>query len=881
MSKFENEPGPASATAGAAGAPSLISPLSELGDLAAPASDPADPTSAAAAPPSIDREAVLGTLRQSADLRGLKATEIVVRLRGDQKTRHRIRRLIGELIEDGVIERGPGGRYSIVGWQPAPVADPVASAPAPGPSRVTPAAGVSGRILVHPAGYGFVERDDGDDNIFIAARFRGGALDRDRVQVQTWLGYRGPEGRVVAVLQRGRARLTGTLRSTGGAIVLEPDDPRISGPVPLSGKVDAAQLGQAVVAEITDYPSTPEESVRARVLRVIGDPDDPRTEVQKILECDDIPSAFPAAVVAESEQAPQEVTASELEDRADLRHLPLLTIDPETARDFDDAVCLEDGPRPGITRLWVAVADVSHYVQAGTALDREAERRGVSVYLPDRAIPMLPHPLSSGICSLNPEVDRLAMVARLDIIASGEVIGEEFQAAVIRSHARLEYGGVAAALAGDLRGSRARYEPYLPALRAMMDLAERLRAVRQRRGSLDFDLPEAQVVLDQDDPRRVRTVRRSRADPAVKQAYMMVEDFMLAANEAAARFFSSRGLGTLWRVHAPPRLESLERLAELARSFAIQLDPKDAQSPKGLREFLTLVRGRPIERALSYLMLRSLKQAAYAVDNVGHFGLAAPEYLHFTSPIRRYPDLIVHRLMKQQLRREGRPAGQIDEAPPPLADELQLWARDSSMHERRAMEVERAVVDMYRVFVMRDRIGDELDGTISGVTALGLFVAIASFVHVTSAAAQELPDVIRVVVPLAAGSSLDSRARMIADVLGKRLQRRVLVENRPGAGGSVGTLYVARGVALLMTNGLTYNNLGGRADLASRPQKEAPSLLILSMSDGQPHSSNKIEPFRTLLEQEARIRVEWLFALEFAGVFSCAACITYAVLSRH
>lgn len=722
MSKFENDLGPA--TAGAA--PAL---LPSLPDHATPASDPADPadptpTAANPAGPVIDREALLSTLRQSADLRGLKATEIVVRLRGDQKTRHRIRRLIGELVEDGVIERGPGGRYSIVGWQPAASAAPAIVTAPPGPSRVTPATGVVGRILVHPAGYGFVERDDGDDNIFIAARFRGGALDRDRVQVQTWLGYRGPEGRVVAVLQRGRARLTGTLRSAGGAIVLEPDDPRISGPVPLQGRVDAADLGQAVVAEITEYPSTPEQSVRARVLRVLGDPDDTRTEVQKILECDEIPDAFPASVLAESERTAQHVLPAELHDRLDLRHLPMLTIDPETARDFDDAVCLTPGPRPHTTRLWVAVADVSHYVRSGSALDREAERRGVSVYLPDRAIPMLPHPLSSGICSLNPEVDRLAMVARLDISASGEVFAEQFQAAVIRSHARLDYGGVAAALGGDLRGSRARYEPYLPALRAMMELAERLRAVRQRRGSLDFDLPEAQVVLDEDDPRRVRTVRRSRADPAVKQAYMMVEDFMLAANEAAARFFSARGLGTLWRVHAPPRLESLERLAELARSLAVQLDPKDAQSPKGLREFLTLVRGRPIERALSYLMLRSLKQAAYAVDNVGHFGLAAPEYLHFTSPIRRYPDLIVHRLMKQQLRREGQPAGQIDEAPPPLPDELLEWARDSSVHERRAMEVERAVVDMYRVFVMRDRIGEELDGTISGVTALGLFIEV-------------------------------------------------------------------------------------------------------------------------------------------------------------
>ena len=287
-----------------------------------------------------------------------------------------------------------------------------------------------------------------------------------------------------------------------------------------------------------------------------GRRDDTRTEVQKILECDDIPDAFPADVLAAGESAPQEVPAADLQDRVDLRHLPMLTIDPETARDFDDAVCLEPGPTPHTTRLWVAVADVSHYVRGGTALDREAEApRGLGVPA-RRAIPMLPHQLSSGICSLNPEVDRAG---------HGRPPGYQPQrgggrgavhGAVIRSHARLDYGGVAAALAGDLRGVRARYEPYLPTLADMMELAGRLRKVRQSRGSLDFDLPEAQVVLDEDDPRRVRTVRRSRADPAVKQAYMMVEDFMLAANEAAARFFSSRQLGTLWRIHAPPRLEA-------------------------------------------------------------------------------------------------------------------------------------------------------------------------------------------------------------------------------------------------------------------------------------------------------------------------------------
>lgn len=666
----------------------------------------------------IEREALLAALRRATNPRGLRLFELVAELPADvdKRVRHRVRALVDELVDEGVLERTEGQRVRPVGWQPA--------APVPPPSEPLGKEAVTGVIRVHPAGYGFVVRDDGEGDVFVPARFRGGALDGDRVALATWLGHKGTEGRVAAVLSRGRAKLSGILRVEGRARFLEADDPRIPGRVALVPGTVEGKPGQAVVAEIVEYLAVPDGPLVARTVHVLGDPDDPRTEVEKIIILSELPDEFPDEVAEAAAQAPARVRLEDEIDRVDLRDRAFLTIDPETARDFDDAMCVEDGPRSGLTRLWVAIADVSHYVRPGTALDREARIRGVSVYLPHRAIPMLPSPLSAGICSLNPEVDRCAMVARMDIDAHGHVVEARFQAAVIRSRARLDYGGVAAALGGDLRGPRARYADHLPQLRRMQELAHRLRAVRDARGSLDFDIPEPVVVLDEDDPRLVRDVRRSRALPEVKEAYRLVEDFMLAANEAVARYFVERGLDTLWRIHAVPKEERLEEFAELAQSFGVVFSPEDGRSPRKVRDFLATIHGKPMERALSFLLLRSLKQAVYDVENVGHFGLAAPEYLHFTSPIRRYPDLVVHRLLKNQLRAEGLPAGGVRYVEPPPRDELERQAVESSSHERRAMEAEREVVDMYRTFLMRDRVGEEYDGTVTGVTSFGIFVEI-------------------------------------------------------------------------------------------------------------------------------------------------------------
>jgi len=582
---------------------------------------------------------------------------------------------------------------------------------------------VAGRIKVHPDGYGFVVPDDHSEDIHISARNRGSAMDSDRVEVEWWVGGRGLEGRVDKVLERGRGKITGQLEGHGNKLRFEPDDPRISAPVVVRGGI-SARPGQSVVAEIVGYPDTPDAPIEVSLLKVLGNPDDPRTEVEKTLACADISEEFPVAVAREAELAPRAVEPADFRDRTDLRAIPFTTIDPETARDFDDAVALETLPRGG-HRLWVAVADVSHYLREGTALDHEAQARGVSVYLPNRAIPMLPEVLSGKLCSLLPGEDRLAMVARIDYDRNLAIVETDFCAAVIHSHGRLDYPGVAAALAGDVRGKRKHYEPFLPTLRAMDALARRLRLRRQERGAMDLDLPQAVVELDNDDPRLVRDVRRARRDPGERHAYAMIEEFMLAANEAVGESFRDRKEDTAWRIHDVPDEEKLATFAALAERYGIKIDLTEAATPLGLAAVLKRLHGHPAEKPLSFLLLRTLKQATYDVVNVGHFGLASPAYLHFTSPIRRYPDVIVHRLLKRRLASLGKPAGgftPMANAPMPTSEVIQQAAASASFCERKAMEVEREVVDLYRAFFMRDRVGDILDGAVSGVTAFGIFV---------------------------------------------------------------------------------------------------------------------------------------------------------------
>ena len=654
----------------------------------------------------ITKEDVLSTLaKRFTDAVRFADLAMALDLKTSQQSR--LRRMLKELVEDGDVTKEGRGKYALV---------------------KTGSADVSGCIRVHPAGYGFVEREDGLGDVFVPAKFRGSAIDGDRVQLKTWEGYKGTEGKVEAVLERGRAKLTGVLIRHGIELALEPDDPRIStnfGTVWLDPGTTKGKEGQCVVVEISSYPSAEEDEIHARVVRVLGNPEEPHTEIEEILACEDIPVEFPIEVATKGKATPQEVSEIDLADRVDLRDRDFLTIDPVTARDFDDALCVEDGPNGG-SRVWIAVADVSHYVTPDDVLDREAQVRGVSVYLPDRVIPMLPFELSSGICSLNPEVDRCAMVVRLDFDPSGKKIMETgFAAAVIRSRARMDYPGVAAALGGDFRGQRERYRKWLPNLKRLSEIASNLGKARAKRGTLALHVPEPKVVLDADDPLLVRNIVQAKEDTSVRIAYSLVEEFMIAANEAVGDFFESRELSVVWRVHATPDKSRVEELVNTLESYGVRFKADEALTPRGMNSVLSKVSETSASRSLSFLALRSLKQAVYSTDNIGHFGLASERYVHFTSPIRRYPDILVHRALKAQLKKEGLPAAGAPGGSHKQS-ELAEFASIVSAHERRAMKAEREAVSMYRAYFMRDQVGEVYEGEVSGLTNFGVFVQIAS-----------------------------------------------------------------------------------------------------------------------------------------------------------
>lgn len=697
---------------------------------------------------TFDKEQVLSILGQASS-DGLKVGAVLDELEISRLEQRRMRRFLEGLIEEKYVEKVARGTYALAPGAKAKLRRSVQRASVGKPTRPTnkkvgPVKGrrsaasirakmpdassphCEGRIRVHPAGYGFVVRDDGQVDVFVPAKYRGAALDGDRVSLYTWEGFKGTEGRVEEVLARGRAKITGVLEKSGASLFVVPDDPRIAtdfGRVGVEGGPANAKLGECVVVDITHYPSDVDNRMAGHIAKVLGPPDDPRTEIQKIIICADLPYEMPEEALAQAETIHQTLQPEDFADRIDMRDKDFLTIDPETARDFDDAICIEDGPLGG-PRVWVAVADVSHYVQPGDAIDNEAQIRGVSVYLPDQVIPMLPMKVSAGICSLNPHVDRCAMVVRMDYDSEMQVKDTAFAAAVIQSSDRLDYPGVAAALSGDFRGRRASYRKWESNLERLHALAQTLRRRRRKRGTLELDIAEAKVVLDADDPLLVRDVVRSKGSEGVKEAYQLVEEFMIAANESVGAFFSSRGLDALWRIHAPPKENRVEELSELLGAFGIHVDIYEAMTPIGMSKVLDQVNKMPSGQALSFLVLRSLTQAVYDTGNVGHFGLASKEYIHFTSPIRRYPDLQVHRLIKMQLHKEGQASAGGGRFRRPNREQLQELAAMCSGHERRAVEAEREAVAMYRAYLMRQHVGEEFTGRISGVTHFGAFIEI-------------------------------------------------------------------------------------------------------------------------------------------------------------
>jgi ribonuclease R len=517
-------------------------------------------------------------------------------------------------------------------------------------------------------------------------------------------------------------------RSDSG-LRITPHDARAPQAVRIVGRVPAdAVPGIAVVAEVVRFPedgSAPE----AQVVRVLGVEGSAEVEVEKIKLREGIREEFPEPVCEAAQSFGGRLSPKDRKGRTDLRELGLVTIDPKTARDHDDAIFIERGAHGGY-RVVVAIADVSHYVGDGSLLDGEAFERGTSIYLPDRAIPMLPPELSANLASLVAGKDRLALAVEMHLAPNGVVRKHRYLEALIRCKASLTYEGVASALGltEDGRAERSAVR-HLPMLEVLHECAMILRNRRMKRGSLDFDLPEPVIDLDPDTGEPFR-VERARKDPGVRRAYQLVEEMMLLTNETVAADLAERKLPAIYRVHGLPDESRLEQFAGLAKVLGHDLPLEEVTNPKLLSRFMQSLRDSPHRGALSYLLLRAMQQASYDVVNIGHFGLAAKHYLHFTSPIRRYPDLAVHRIVRKVAR--GEP---IDAAG--TENKLREQATASSKRERRAMLVERETIDVYRCLLVKDRVGDEFEATVTGVAPHGLYCAfdepfVEALCHVTS-----------------------------------------------------------------------------------------------------------------------------------------------------
>ncbi len=574
---------------------------------------------------------------------------------------------------------------------------------------------VDGILHVHRDGFGFVHPlTGGGENIYIPWEEAQLALDGDRVLVEVVAGRGGrSSGVVLDVLERRRQRVVGVYRQEGRrAAWVTPNDKSLPGdirvpPTQLARNGDLVKVVLGIGASVLE----PGVSLFGEVMGVIGQPGSPSGEVLSVAYANGFSDEFPEEVMTEADRYPIAVTPEEAidEERRDLRHLPLVTIDGEDARDFDDAVFVE--PKAGGWRLVVAIADVTHYVRQGMALDAEALHRATSVYLPDRVLPMLPERLSNGICSLRPDEDRLCMVADMQFDRGARLSSYELYPGVMRSAARCTYNEVQDVLDGKDVPHRNRFRPQFENL---MALARALGQMRRQRGAIDFDLPEYKVIIG-DDGLPVRMERRERKD-----SHRLIEECMLAANEAVARFFQENELPSVYRFHGEPDEEKLQIFAALAQAHGFKLGTRGEISSRELNEFLEQLEGHPERRALNQLLLRSMMQAVYSAENVGHYGLAAEYYLHFTSPIRRYPDLIVHRLLKAHWRSGGKV--------PPLhqreaeTERLEAMAVQSSERERAAVSVEREVVAFYSTLLMKDRVGEEFDGTVGAIADFGFFV---------------------------------------------------------------------------------------------------------------------------------------------------------------
>lgn len=604
---------------------------------------------------------------------------------------------------------------------------------------------VRGRVQGHREGFGFVIPYDGSPDIYLTQRQMQKVMDGDEVlALPGKTSFKGrAEGKIIEVLSRNTKQLVGRYLNQGGNHFVKPDNPRnihdiFIPPQELAG----AQPGQFVMVEITQFPDTHNRPL-GKIVEVLGDHMAPGMEIDVAIRSYGIPNVWPDDVLKESECFSNEVSEKDKHGRVDLRDLPFVTIDGEDARDFDDAVYCEAKPAGG-WRLYVAIADVSHYVKPGSALDSEALVRGNSVYFPDFVVPMLPHVLSNGLCSLNPQVDRLCMVCEITVSVRGKISGYKFYEAVIHSHARLTYTKV-----GDMIESREKarspirkeYAELLPHIDELYQLYLALREARKERGAIDFDTKETRIIFD--DERKIKEIIPIQRN----EAHKLIEECMLAANVCTARFLEAMKIPTLYRVHEGPNDDKLALLHEFLGGLGLSMKGKGKVEPQDYCDVLQSVVDRPDAHLIQTVMLRSMNQARYQVENLGHFGLAFPAYSHFTSPIRRYPDLIVHRAIraliraaadaKKIVRQDSVKIEALEKNYPYDEVEMVAIGEQCSITERRADEATRDVVSWLKCEYLRERVGEQFDGVVSSVTGFGLFVElndlyVEGLVHITA-----------------------------------------------------------------------------------------------------------------------------------------------------
>jgi ribonuclease R len=633
----------------------------------------------------LDKSSLIRFLRENAE-RPLRPKELARALGVDARDYSRFKLLLRELEEAGEVYRVRKRRYAL-------------------PSRINLAVG---RLQVTRGGHGFVTREDADDqDVFIPASRLGSAYHGDRVvaRIEARGTGRNPQGAIVRVLERARRRVVGIFHRTGGFGFLAPSDERLHRDVFVPrGAEGGAADGDVAVVRVVDWGADHHDPV-GEVVEVLGRPGEPGVDVLAVVHAHELATEFPAAALAEAEEVGRDARAED-PGRRDCRQLLTFTIDPEDAYDRDDALSIEqlDGRR---WRVGVHIADVSHYVREGGAIDGAAFERGTSVYLVDRVLPMLPPALSSGLCSLSAGADRLTLSLFLELDVTGVLHELELVPAIIRSRHTLSYEEAQDILDGKRDGDA----ELASALGRLRDIAAVLRRQRRKRGSLDFDLPEARVVLNAaGEPTHVHQLLRL-------ESHQLIEEFMVLANEAVARTASARQLPFIYRVHEAPDPERLEQMSEFLVGLGLKLPKNAHRSPRALQRLLDNVDGRPEQPLVSSLLLRSMKQARYSAERAEHFGLASHAYTHFTSPIRRYPDLAVHRILRATVL-EGRTM------PGSTLEGLQLIAQHSSTCERQAMEAERDSVELKKMQYMERHVGDVFEGTVSGVTSYGLFVLI-------------------------------------------------------------------------------------------------------------------------------------------------------------